>query len=136
MLANLVNPLKGKENAPDGVFLLGLDTDVSDLAESLGDAIALPVNSPDQPELALARGAALASAQEPDFEASTALLGQAYSLEGPTGTGFAHPMRLPKAPEKPTPSSVNSRISMTSRPNVSRSCWSVRRCCWFSVSAR
>ncbi|TKV37286.1 DUF7159 family protein [Mycobacteroides abscessus] len=91
VLANLVNPLKGKENAPDGVFLLGLDTDVSDLAESLGDAIALPVNSPDQPELALARGAALASAQEPDFEASTALLGQAYSLEGPTGTGFAHP---------------------------------------------
>ncbi|RIR43898.1 DUF7159 family protein [Mycobacteroides abscessus] len=91
VLANLVNPLKGKENAPDGVFLLGLGTDVSDLAESLGDAIALPVNSPDQPELALARGAALASAQEPDFEASTALLGQAYSLEGPTGTGFAHP---------------------------------------------
>ncbi len=91
VLANLVNPLKGKENAPDGVFLLGLGTDVSDLADPLGEAISLPVNSPDQPELALARGAALASAQEPDFEASTALLGQAYSLEGPTGTGFAHP---------------------------------------------
>ncbi|OHU61118.1 hypothetical protein [Mycobacteroides chelonae] len=91
VLANLVNPLKGHDNAPDGVFLLGLGTDVSDLTDPLGEAIALPVNSPDQPELALARGAALASAQEPDFEASTALLGQAYSLEGPTGTGFAHP---------------------------------------------
>lgn len=91
VLASLVNPLKGHENAPDGVFLLGLGTDVSDLTDPLGEAICLPVNSPDQPELALARGAALASAQEPDFEASTALLGQAYSLEGPTGTGFAHP---------------------------------------------
>ncbi|OHT85297.1 DUF7159 family protein [Mycobacteroides saopaulense] len=91
VLANLVNPLKGQENAPDGVFLLGLGTDVSDLTDPLGEAIALPVNSPDQPELALARGAALASAQEPDFEASTALLGQAYSLEGPTGSGFVHP---------------------------------------------
>lgn len=91
VLASLVNPLKGHDNAPDGVFLLGLGTDVSDLTDPLGEAIALPVNSPDQPELALARGAALASAQEPDFEASTALLGQAYSLEGPTGTGFAHP---------------------------------------------
>ncbi|WP_078326031.1 DUF7159 family protein [Mycobacteroides salmoniphilum] len=91
VLASLVNPLKGHENAPDGVFLLGLGTDVSDLTDPLGEAISLPVNSPDQPELALARGAALASAQEPDFEASTALLGQAYSLEGPTGTGFAHP---------------------------------------------
>ncbi|BAX99777.1 hypothetical protein MSTE_04483 [Mycobacteroides stephanolepidis] len=91
VLASLVNPLKGHDNAPDGVFLLGLGTDVSDLTDPLGEAISLPVNSPDQPELALARGAALASAQEPDFEASTALLGQAYSLEGPTGTGFAHP---------------------------------------------
>ncbi|WP_078328260.1 hypothetical protein [Mycobacteroides salmoniphilum] len=91
VLASLVNPLKGHENAPDGVFLLGLGTDVSDLTDPLGEAISLPVNSPEQPELALARGAALASAQEPDFEASTALLGQAYSLEGPTGTGFAHP---------------------------------------------
>ncbi|MEU9805568.1 hypothetical protein [Mycobacterium sp. NPDC050853] len=91
VLASLVNPLKGHENAPDGVFLLGLGTDVSDLTDPLGEAISLPVNSPDQPELALARGAALASAQEPDFEASTALLGQAYSLEGPTGSGFVHP---------------------------------------------
>ncbi|MUM19396.1 hypothetical protein FZI91_06550 [Mycobacterium sp. CBMA271] len=91
VLANLVNPLKGQEHAPDGVFLLGLGTDVSDLTDPLGEAICLPVNSPDQPELALARGAALASAQEPDFEASTALLGQAYSLEGPTGSGFVHP---------------------------------------------
>lgn len=100
VLANLVNPLKGKENAPDGVFLLGLGTDVSDLAESLGDVIALPVNAPDQPELALARGAALASAQEPNFEASTALLGQAYSLEGPTGVGFVHPDAVTEGAEE------------------------------------
>lgn len=100
VLANLVNPLKGKENAPDGVFLLGLGTDVSDLAESLGDVLALPVNAPDQPELALARGAALASAQEPNFEASTALLGQAYSLEGPTGVGFVHPDAVTEGAEE------------------------------------
>lgn len=100
VLANLVNPLKGKENAPDGVFLLGLGSDVSDLAESLGDVISLPVNAPDQPELALARGAALASAQEPNFEASTALLGQAYSLEGPTGAGFVHPDAVTEGAEE------------------------------------
>ncbi|MBB4855229.1 hypothetical protein HNP40_002630 [Mycobacteroides chelonae] len=115
VLADLVNPLKGQENAPDGVFLQGLGTDVSDLTDPLGEAIALPVNSPDQPELALARGAALASAQEPDFEASTALLGQAYSLEGPRVRALRTPTLSRKAPAssgKSRPSCVNS---MTSR---------------------
>ena len=49
----------------------------------LENLVALPVSAPEEPELALARGAALASAHAPEMEASTA--GLAYSQD-PDGT--------------------------------------------------
>src|SRR2546426_193087 len=52
-------------------------------AGALAQAVGLPVSAPDEPELALARGAALASANAPAFEATT--VGLAYSQD-PDGT--------------------------------------------------
>jgi uncharacterized membrane protein YgcG len=49
----------------------------------LENLVSLPVSAPDEPELALARGAALASATAPAFEATT--VGLAYSQD-PDGT--------------------------------------------------
>ena len=47
-------------------------------------ATSLPVSAPDEPELALARGAALASANAPRFEASTVGLGYSQDPDGTT----------------------------------------------------
>ena len=52
--------------------------------------MALPVSAPDEPELALARGAALASAHAPELEASTAGLAYSQDRDGPTA-GSAYP---------------------------------------------
>src|SRR6476646_7416550 len=57
--------------------------DVSSVKAHLQNLVSLPVNAPDEPEIALARGAALASAHAPTFEATT--VGLAYSQD-PDGT--------------------------------------------------
>ena len=56
---------------PQGVFVLGSGIPVAAIKLHLESATSLPVSAPDEAELALARGAALASANAPRFEAST-----------------------------------------------------------------
>ncbi|MGK2881524.1 MAG: DUF7159 family protein, partial [Mycobacterium sp.] len=64
---------------PDGIFVLGSGIDVAAVKTHIENLISLPVHAPDEPDMALARGAALAAAQAPQYEASTA--GLAYSLD-------------------------------------------------------
>jgi hypothetical protein len=52
---------------PEGLIIVGPDTGLTALTERLEQALGIPVFAPPEAELALARGAALASAQSPEF---------------------------------------------------------------------
>ncbi|MGB3483822.1 MAG: hypothetical protein WBB07_16615, partial [Mycobacterium sp.] len=83
-LASMVAGLEKLESPPQGVFVVGSGVSVGAIKLQLESATSLPVNAPEEPEVALARGAALASANAPLFEAST--VGLAYSNDGVDGT--------------------------------------------------
>jgi putative ABC transport system ATP-binding protein len=61
-LADIVKGAGEMEGAPQGVFVVGSGVDIPLIMPTLEDATTLPVSAPEQPESALARGAALASA--------------------------------------------------------------------------
>ncbi|MGN6338201.1 DUF7159 family protein [Mycobacterium sp.] len=81
-LATMVAGLDARSPA-DGVFLIGCGIDIVALKSTLEAATPLPVTAPEEPDMALARGAALASANAPLFASSTAAL--AYALDPGTG---------------------------------------------------
>ncbi|WP_197382839.1 DUF7159 family protein [Mycolicibacterium mengxianglii] len=83
-MASMVAGLESLESPPQGVFVVGSGVAVGAIKLQLESATSLPVSAPDEPEVALARGAALASANAPLFEAST--VGLAYSEGGVDGT--------------------------------------------------
>ncbi|MGC2655402.1 MAG: hypothetical protein WA317_17805, partial [Mycobacterium sp.] len=72
---------------PGGVFVVGSGVDVAPIKLGLEAATRLTVIVPEEPEMALARGAALASANAPLFASSTAAL--AYAQD--PGTGAVDP---------------------------------------------
>jgi hypothetical protein len=77
------------ESRPQGLFVVGADgVDIAMVKPELEAATALAVSVPGEPETALARGAALASAHAPLFESSTAAL--AYAQD--PGTGAVDPI--------------------------------------------
>lgn len=84
VLADMAAAVAGQDTAPEGMFVVGSGVDVASVKEHLSDLVDIPVSAPEESGLALARGAALASASAPAFEAST--VGLAYSLDpdGPT----------------------------------------------------
>jgi uncharacterized membrane protein YgcG len=90
VLTEMAAAVDAQDSRPQGMFIVGSGVDVSSVKVHLEHLVALPVNAPDEPELALARGAALASANAPAFEATT--VGLAYSQD-PAGTtaGTAYP---------------------------------------------
>ncbi|OCB49402.1 hypothetical protein A9X02_12460 [Mycobacterium malmoense] len=74
------------EPRPDGLFVVGSDgVDVATIRMQLEAATSLVVSTPEEPELALARGAALASAHPPLFSSSTAAI--AYAQDPAAGAG-------------------------------------------------
>jgi hypothetical protein len=77
VLTAMVNSLQAEESMPQGMFVVGSEVDVTAVKAHLQDLVAVPVIAPEEPELALARGAALASANAPRFDAFT--VGLAYS---------------------------------------------------------
>jgi hypothetical protein len=89
-LALMVARLDARGSWPDGVFLIGCGTDIVGIKTALEAATALDVSAPEEPDMALARGAALASANAPLFVSSTAAL--AYALD--PGTGEVSPRGL------------------------------------------
>src|SRR4029077_7720103 len=82
--------LDGLESRPDGVFVVGCGVDIVPIKPQLEATVSVPVSAPEEPDMALARGAALASANAPLFASSTAAL--AYAQD--PGTGEVNPSAL------------------------------------------
>jgi hypothetical protein len=89
----MVSGAEGLETRPDGVFVVGSGVDVPLIKPTLEAATTLPLSVPEEPDTALARGAALASAHAPLFVSSTAA--RAYAQD--PGTGAVLPYAV--APE-------------------------------------
>ena len=86
-LTTLLSSADSMRRRPDGLFLVGSGVDITPIKPRLEAATGLIVSAPEEPETALARGAALASANAPLFSSSTAAL--AYAQD--PGTGFINP---------------------------------------------
>ena len=87
-LLELVSAAEGLEDEPEGVLVVGSGVDIPLIKPVLEGATSLPLSVPDDPNMALARGAALASAHAPLFASSTAA--QAYALDPGTGAVSQH----------------------------------------------
>lgn len=87
-LAELVSSVEALETHPEAVFLVGSGVDIPLIKPALEAATSLPVTAPEEPETALARGAALASAHTPLLASSTAA--QAYAQDPGTGAWTPH----------------------------------------------
>ncbi|MGH3561272.1 MAG: DUF7159 family protein, partial [Mycobacterium sp.] len=86
-LAAMTAGVRGLASDPDGVFVVGSGVNVGMIKPQLEAASPVPVSVPEEPETALARGAALASAHAPLFESSTSALAWAQD----PGTGVVDP---------------------------------------------
>jgi hypothetical protein len=82
-LARMVAGLDALEPRPEGVFVVGSGVDIAAIKPRLEAVTSLPVSAAEEPETALAWGAALASANAPLFASSTAAL--AYAQDPGTG---------------------------------------------------
>ncbi len=87
-LVKLVAVAEGLAEQPDGVLVVGSGVDIPLIKPALEEATSLPLSVPEQPETALARGAALASANAPLFASSTDAL--AYAQDPGTGSVSQH----------------------------------------------
>ncbi|MEB4208424.1 DUF7159 family protein [Mycobacterium sp. 94-17] len=87
-LAALVANAENLQTRPDAVFVVGSGIDIPMIKPALEAATTLPLTAPEEPDTALARGAALASAHAPLFSSSTAAL--AYAQD--PGTGAIDPL--------------------------------------------
>jgi hypothetical protein len=90
VLAEMVTSLEVRESAAQGLFVVGSGVDVTAVKAQLTELVSVPVIAPEEPQLALARGAALASANAPRYDTST--VGLAYSQD-PDGT-TVYPLAL------------------------------------------
>ncbi|MDT7758375.1 MAG: hypothetical protein QOH27_4273, partial [Mycobacterium sp.] len=87
VLTEIMTSQEAQESQADGLFVVGSGVDADSMKPHLENLVSVPVNVPEDPELALARGAALTAANMPSFEASTA--GMAYSLDPDGATAVA-----------------------------------------------
>jgi hypothetical protein len=87
-LVSMVSAVEGLDEHPEGLLVVGSGVDIPLIKPALEEATSLPLSVPEQPETALARGAALASANAPLFASSTAAL--AYALDPGTGSVSEH----------------------------------------------
>lgn len=89
-LAAMVSNAENLQTRPDAVFVVGSGVDIPLIKPALEAATTLPLTAPEEPDTALARGAALASAHAPLFSSSTAAL--AYAQD--PGTGAINPLAV------------------------------------------
>ena len=95
-LVDMASSAEALETHPEGLVLVGSGVDIPLIKPVLEAATSLELSVPDEPEMALARGAALASANAPLFASSTAAL--AYALD--PGTGEVDPLVLARQDRK------------------------------------
>lgn len=90
VLTDMATSLEEDPSRPEGIFLVGSGVEVGSVKDHLENHVTIPISAPEDPEMALARGAALAAATAPAFDALT--VGLAYSRD-PDGTtaGEAYP---------------------------------------------
>ena len=82
-LVELISRAESLHAQPNGVVVVGSGVDIPMIKPALQAATSLQLSTPEEPEMALARGAALASANAPLFASSTAAF--AYALDYGTG---------------------------------------------------
>ncbi len=94
VLTEMVTSLRAENSMPQGMFVVGSGVDVTAAKAHLQDLVSVPVIAPEEPQLALARGAALASANAPRYDATT--FGLAYSQDPGDTVMYqsAYPMAL------------------------------------------
>jgi hypothetical protein len=102
VLAEMVAAVEAQDSPPQGMFVVGSGVDIASVKAHLADLVALPVNAPDESGLALARGAALAAATAPAFDATTA--GLAYALDPDGATAGNESVGLANAETQMRPS--------------------------------
>ncbi len=90
VFTEMAQSVENIESPPQGLFIVGSGVDAAAVKAHVENLVSLPVSAPDEPELALARGAALASAHAPEMEASTAGLAYSQDHDGTTA-GSAYP---------------------------------------------
>ncbi|HEY2502025.1 MAG TPA: ABC transporter ATP-binding protein [Mycobacterium sp.] len=103
-LVEMVTGVAEMEAHPEGVFVVGSGLDIAPIKPALEAGTSLPVSVPDEPEMALARGAALASANAPIFASSIGALAQAVGK----ATNYAHTALLYVEPHTGTLAVVNT----------------------------
>lgn len=84
VLTEMVTGLEEGWSRPDGIYLLGSGLDLNSVKHHLESQMTVPLSVPGEPEMALARGAALASATAPEFDAMTIGIAYSQDLDGPT----------------------------------------------------
>ncbi|BBY80709.1 hypothetical protein H7I53_06315 [Mycolicibacterium pulveris] len=90
VLAEMAAAVDAQESRPQAMFVVGSGVDIASVKNHLENLVSLPVSAPDEPDLAAARGAALAAANAPAFEASTVGLAYSQDPDGPTaGSAYA-----------------------------------------------
>ena len=115
VLTEMVTSLQAENSMPQGMFVVGSGVDVTAVKAHLKDLVSVPVIAPEEPQLALARGAALASANAPRYDATT--VGLAYSQDpGDTGR-IRWPTRWPwpMTPPRSLATTTHPRTPPTSR---------------------
>ncbi|WP_437339967.1 DUF7159 family protein [Mycobacterium asiaticum] len=80
-LIGLVSSAESMETRPDGLYVVGSGVDVPRIKPTLEAATSLTLSVPEEPEMALARGAALASGSSPLFAATTAAMAYAQDRD-------------------------------------------------------
>ncbi len=96
-LAAMVSAAEAMRGRPDGVFVVGSGVDIPLIKPALEAATSLSVTAPEEPEMALARGAALASATQhlgapstvamPYVEGPAPVLAYSAEADAPPGEG-------------------------------------------------
>ncbi|VBA33401.1 hypothetical protein LAUMK136_00439 [Mycobacterium attenuatum] len=79
----MIAAIESMPSRPDGVYVVGTGVDVAMIKPALDAATSLTVSVPEELEMALARGAALASGNAPLFASTTAALAYAHDLPAP-----------------------------------------------------
>ena len=133
--------------------MVGSGVDVAAIKAQISEGTTLPVHAPEEAELAQARGAALASAAAPRYEATTVGLGSVHDGEGTTAgaaysagadtemsagatqmaaAGYMAPLGYSEVPDvdagyDAVPADMEAEDDAADEPGASPSCSSVAR---------
>ena len=91
VLTEMASAVAAQDSPPQGMFVVGSGVDVASVKSHLQDLVSIPVNAPEESGLALARGAALAAASAPMFDASTVGLAYSQDPDGGVTAGNDYP---------------------------------------------